>query len=153
MINLLISDFDGVFTDNAVYINENGLESVKCCRADGIGIAKLLNFGIDFIVCSSEKVDCVTHRAKKIGFKAYLGIDDKGRFISKYIEENNLNPANVAYLGNDINDLSAFEVVGYRIAVSDSYPEIIKMADKVLQKKGGYGVVREACEHLINISS
>ena len=64
MINLLISDFDGVFTDNAVYINENGLESVKCCRADGIGIAKLLNFGIDFIVCSSEKVDCVTHRAK-----------------------------------------------------------------------------------------
>jgi len=153
MISLLISDFDGVFTDNSVYVNENGLESVRCSRADGIGIKKLIKSGVDFIVCSSEIIDCVTHRAKKIGFSAYLGINDKGEFIKKYIIKNSLKPKNVAYLGNDINDLSAFEVVGYKIAVNDSYPEILLKADKILDKNGGYGAVREACQHIIDINN
>ena len=65
MISLLISDFDGVFTDNSVYVNENGLESVRCSRADGIGIKKLIKSGVDFIVCSSEIIDCASNRAKK----------------------------------------------------------------------------------------
>ena len=81
MINLLISDFDGVFTDNSVYLSEDGKETVRCCRADGIGITKLLSLGVNFFVCSSEKVVCAKYRAKKIGFKAYMGIQNKGDFI------------------------------------------------------------------------
>lgn len=152
MISLLISDFDGVFTDNSVYINENGLESVKCSRADGIGISELLESGVKFIVCSSEKVDCASFRGKKIGFKVYLGIINKGEFIRKYLLENSFSAENVAYIGNDINDLTAFEAVGYKIAVKDSYPEILQLADKVLNSNGGCGAVREACQHILNIN-
>ena len=153
MISLLISDFDGVFTDNSVYINENGIESVRCCRADGIGIQKLIKSGVSFIVCSSEKIDCASSRAKKIGFDAYLGIKDKGKFIKNYLLENSLDPKNVAYIGNDINDLSAFEAVGYKIAVKDSYLEILQNANKILDVKGGYGAVREACQHILDINN
>ena len=74
MISLLISDFDGVFTDNSVYINEQGLESVRCYRSDGIGITMLIESGVEFIVCSSEKINCAKYRADKIGFKSFLGI-------------------------------------------------------------------------------
>ncbi len=150
MINLLISDFDGVFTDNSVYIDENGLESVKCFRSDGIGITMLIQSGVEFIVCSSEKIDCAKHRAKKIGFESFLGIKDKGSFIKSYISKKDLRPKEVAYIGNDINDLSAFAEVGYKIAVNDAYPEVISSADKILNRKGGYGAVREACQHIIN---
>ena len=152
MIKLLISDFDGVFTDNSVYINEEGQESVRCNRSDGIGIKTLLSNNLKFIVCTSENVDCVSFRAKKIGFKAYLNVQNKGEFIKKYLEREKLNPVNVAYIGNDINDLSAFKVVGYKIAVRDAYPELISIADKVLEKNGGYGAVREACEHIIALN-
>ena len=152
-ISLLISDFDGVFTDNSVFIDENGLESVRCCRADGIGIKKLIKSGVSFIVCSSEKIDCVTSRAKKIGFPAYVGINDKGKFINNYLQENSIDPKNVAYIGNDINDLSAFEAVGYTIAVKDSYPEILLKAKKILDVNGGYGAVREACKHIMDINN
>lgn len=152
-ITLLISDFDGVFTDNSVYINENGIESVRCCRADGIGIKKLIKSGVSFIVCSSEEIDCATSRAKKIGFSAYLGINDKGKFINNYLEEHSIEPKNVAYIGNDVNDLTAFEAVGYTIAVKDSYPEILSKANKILDVSGGYGAVREACNHIMDINN
>ena len=153
MISLLISDFDGVFTDNAVFVDQNGKETVRCCRSDGIGIKQLFSLGIDFFVCTSEKVDCVSHRAEKIGFKAYLNIKNKGEFITNYLKEKKINANNVAYLGNDINDLSAFEAVGYKIAVKDAYPEVLSIADKILHKNGGHGAVREACQHIIDFNN
>ena len=153
MINLLISDFDGVFTDNSVFISENGIESVRCNRSDGIGIALLKESGVEFIVCSSEKVNIVKYRANKIGFESYVDVKNKGYFIRNYLSKKPFNQSNVAYIGNDVNDLSAFDSVGYKIAVKDAYPEIILKADKILNCKGGYGAVREACEHIIKINN
>tara|TARA_A100001388_G_scaffold271054_1_gene249318 strand:- start:1890 stop:2354 length:465 start_codon:yes stop_codon:yes gene_type:complete len=153
MINLLISDFDGVFTDNSVFISENGIESVRCNRSDGIGISLLKESGVEFIVCSSEKVNIAKYRANKIGFESFVDVKNKGYFIRNYLSKKSFNPSNVAYIGNDINDLSAFDSVGYKIAVKDAYPEIILKADKILNRKGGYGAVREACEHILKINN
>ena len=96
--------------------------------------------------------EILTARLNEIGFDAYLGIKDKGKFINNYLLENSLDPKNVAYIGNDINDLSAFEAVGYKIAVKDSYQEILQNANLILDVKGGYGAVREACQHIIDIN-
>ena len=153
MINLLISDFDGVFTDNSVYVSENGVESIRCNRSDGIGITMLKDTGVEFMVCSTEKVNIAKYRADKIGFESYVDVKNKGNFIRNYLNKKSLHPNNVAYIGNDINDLSAFDSVGYRIAVNDSYPEVIARADKILNRKGGCGAVREACEHIIKINN
>ena len=151
-IKLLISDFDGVFTDNSVYIDESGKELVKCCRADGIGIKNLLSENVSFIVCSSEIVPIAVFRGEKIGFKVFTGVKDKGIFIDNYLLENNYKYEECAYIGNDINDIPAFEKVKYRFAVNDSYPCIKNYSTKVLTKKGGEGAVREACDFVVRFN-
>ena len=152
MIKLFISDFDGVFTNNKVLINQFGQETVLCDRADGIGINKLLTTGVDFIVCSSEENPCAKHRAEKIGFEAFLGIKDKGKFVKDYLLKAKLKKSQVAFLGNDINDLPAFKEVGYSIAVVDAFPEVLSKADFILKSDGGNAAVREACELIIKIN-
>tara|TARA_Y100001978_G_C23612789_1_gene394413 strand:+ start:395 stop:877 length:483 start_codon:yes stop_codon:yes gene_type:complete len=149
-IKLLISDFDGVFTDNSVYISQDGKESVKCSRADGYGIKAILDKGISFIICSSEKIPIAEFRGSKIGFPVFTGIEDKGHFLEQYIKENNFKFNECAYIGNDINDLAAFQKVKHRLAVKDAYQEVIDASTFLLNKKGGQGAVREACQFVIN---
>ena len=149
-IKLLVSDFDGVFTDNSVYITQDGKESVRCSRADGFGIKALLQKGIKFIICSSEKIPIANFRGKKIGFPVFTGIEDKGLFIAKYIKQNKFHSNECAFIGNDINDLSAFKKVKHCLAVKDSYQEVINASTFLLNKKGGEGAVREACQFVID---
>tara|TARA_Y100000746_G_C15304943_1_gene367232 strand:+ start:53 stop:535 length:483 start_codon:yes stop_codon:yes gene_type:complete len=148
-IKILISDFDGVFTDNKVFIDENGKESVRCCRSDGIGINLLKKSGVEFIVCTSEIVKIAEFRAKKIGFQCFSNVLEKGEFISRFCEEKKINLANVAYLGNDINDKNAMEKVGLSICVKDSYKSILSMTNHILISSGGDGAVREACDYVM----
>jgi len=152
-IKLLISDFDGVFTDNCVYISESGEESVKCNRSDGIGIKRLMRTGVDFIVCSSETVALAEFRANKIGFKCFCSVVDKLSFVKKYLFDNQIDASDCAYLGNDVNDLSVLEYVHYSIAVSDAFPEVLSAANFLLKSAGGQAAVREACDLVISINS
>ena len=145
-IEAIILDFDGIFTDNNVIIDQNGIESVVCNRSDGMGIAKLKGLIKNIIVLSTEKNEVLLRRTEKLGLKTFYGIDNKKDFLIEYLRKNNINIDNVIYLGNDINDQACMEIVGCSIAVSDANEKILNIADIVLNKKGGKGALRELFE-------
>jgi N-acylneuraminate cytidylyltransferase len=147
-IKLIICDFDGVVTDNIVITDQDGKESVVASRSDSMHIKKLHDMGIEVMILSSEPNPVVMARAKKMGVEAIhnVGMQDKGRVMREVLEKKNVKAENVIYLGNDLNDLSCFEIAGWSVAVADAYPEVIRAANHVLTKTGGHGAIRELCE-------
>jgi len=151
-IELIISDFDGVITDNRVWTTEDGRETVAAMRSDSMRIKQLREqHGIETMILSSEPNPVVKARAKKKGVEAVhgVGIHDKGRVMRDVLKEKNISAENVVYIGNDINDLPCFEVAGWSVAVADAYPEVLQAADFVLSKAGGYGALRELCDLIL----
>jgi len=145
-IKLLILDFDGVLTDNFVYVNQEGIESVKCNRSDGIGISRLKHIGINVLIISTEKNSVVTVRGNKLKVDVIQGVSNKKIEVEKISNNLNIPLSKIAFLGNDINDIPALEIVGYPMGVSDSYKEIDPFIKFKTQKKGGEGAVREVCD-------
>jgi YrbI family 3-deoxy-D-manno-octulosonate 8-phosphate phosphatase len=147
-VDLLISDFDGVITDNRVWVNEDGIEFVAAYRSDSIGVQLLRAIGIEVMILSSEPNRVVEARARKMGVEVIhgVGIHEKGRVMREILERKNVKAENVIYIGNDVNDLPCFEIAGWSVAVADAYPEVIQAADFVLSKPGGYGALREVCD-------
>ena len=148
-IKAIFSDFDGVFTDNSVFIDQKGLEYVRCNRGDGIGISKVKLNKIYFCIISSEIIPIAKHRANKLSVDCFTGVEDKGKLIKSIQNDLKIKKSESVFIGNDINDLSAFQNVGLKIAVNDSYPEIISASNYLLKSKGGYGAIREACEYIL----
>jgi YrbI family 3-deoxy-D-manno-octulosonate 8-phosphate phosphatase len=144
-IDLVISDFDGVITDNRVWVNEDGMEYVAAYRSDSIGVQLLREIDIEVMILSSEPNRVVEARARKMGVHVIhgVGIHEKGRVMREILEQKNVKAENVIYIGNDVNDLPCFEVAGWAVAVADAYPEVIYAADHVLSKPGGHGALRE----------
>lgn len=151
-IQLIICDFDGVVTDNSVITDQDGKESVLASRSDSMHIKTLKEKGIDFMILSSEPNPVVQARALKMGVESIhgVGMQDKGRVMREVLEKKNIKAENVIYIGNDLNDLPCFEIAGWSVAVADAYPEVIRVADFVLTKKGGHGAIRELCELVIS---
>jgi YrbI family 3-deoxy-D-manno-octulosonate 8-phosphate phosphatase len=151
-IQLIICDFDGVVTDNSVITDQDGKESVLASRSDSMHIKTLKEKGIDFLILSSEPNPVVQARAKKMGVESIhgIGMQDKGRVMREVLEKKNIKAENVIYIGNDLNDLPCFEIVGWSVAVADAYPELIRAADFVLTKNGGHGAIRELCEIVLS---
>ena len=149
-IKLLVLDFDGVLTDNFVYVSENGIESVKCNRSDGIGISRIKKLGIKVIIISTEKNKVVTVRANKLKVDVIQGVNDKKIAVKSISKKLDIPLTKIAFLGNDINDIPAFEIVGYPMGVLDSYKEILPFINFQTQKKGGEGAVREVCDLIYN---
>ena len=147
---LLVLDFDGVMTDNRVYVDQNGKELVKCNRADGLGISRLIKANIDVIVISSEKNPVVNARCQKLGIECYQGCDNKIIILKEIAIEKGLLPEEIVFLGNDINDLECLCWVGHPIAVADSYPSVIESALMVTSCKGGDGAVREVSDWILS---
>lgn len=145
-IDALVTDFDGVHTDDAVHIDENGVESVRVHRGDGMGISRLVQARFPFLILSKERNPVVTKRAEKLRVEVAQGIDNKAHVLSEWIACKGLDPERVAYVGNDINDLEAFSAVGWPIAVADAHPRVLAAARFVLKKDGGQGAVREVCD-------
>lgn len=142
-IKILFSDFDGVFTNNKVIVSEQGLESVICSRADGIGIEILKQHKIEVIVISSEINNAVMQRSKKLKIKAYNNVKNKGDLITKISKQKKIDLSNVGFIGNDINDLSALNLVGLPLIVKDSDLSLIKNNKFIkLNINGGEGVIR-----------
>jgi YrbI family 3-deoxy-D-manno-octulosonate 8-phosphate phosphatase len=145
-VDALVTDFDGVHTDDGAYVDEDGNEQVRVHRGDGMGISRLVSSGVPVMILSKERNPVVTRRAEKLGVDVAQGIDSKAHILSAWIETNGLDPARVAYVGNDINDLEAFDVVGWPIAVADAHPKVLAAARVVLDRPGGRGAVREVCD-------
>jgi YrbI family 3-deoxy-D-manno-octulosonate 8-phosphate phosphatase len=150
-IDLVISDFDGVITDNRVWVNEDGIEFVAAYRSDSIGVQMLRAIGIEVMILSSEPNRVVEARARKMGVHVIhgVGIYEKGRVMLEILEQKNVRAENVIYIGNDVNDLPCFEVAGWSVAVADAYPEVMRVADHVLSKPGGHGALREVCDLIL----
>ena len=145
-IRLLLFDFDGVFTDNRVWILEDGREAVCCSRADGLGLAKLRKRGLEMGIVSTEKNPVVAERARKLELNCWQGVDEKLDHLRTLAEDRNLSFKNIAFVGNDINDKSCLAAAGLPIVVADSYPEILVLGKAVTSRNGGDGAVREICD-------
>lgn len=148
-IRLVVFDFDGVMTDNRVLTLQDGTEGVFCDRSDGLGIGLLARTGIGAMVLSKEPNPVVAARCRKLKLECVQGIDDKLPELKRQLEARGLKPAQVAYVGNDVNDEACMAHVGLPIAVADAYPGAMRLAVLVTQKLGGRGAVREVCEWLI----
>jgi N-acylneuraminate cytidylyltransferase len=150
-VKLIVSDFDGVITDNRVWTDENGKETVVASRSDSMHVRSLRERGVQVMVLSSEPNPVVAARAEKMGVESIQGIDirGKGEALKKLLAEKQVDAADVIYIGNDLNDLPCFEIAGWAVAVADAYPEVLRAADHVLTKPGGHGAVREVCEMVL----
>ena len=151
-IDLIICDFDGVITDNRVWVDQDGHETVAAYRSDSVRVKELFAIGIEVMILSSEPNRVVEARARKMGVEAVHGValHEKGRIMREIMERKNLKAENVIFIGNDINDLPCFEVAGWSVAVADAFPEVIRAADFVLSKNGGHGALREMCDLILN---
>jgi len=145
----VVFDFDGVMTDNRVWVTEDGRESVAANRSDSLGLLRLREKGIQSMVLSKETNPVVAARCRKLKLPYLQGIDDKATTLKTYLAENQVDPAEVIYVGNDTPDLVCFPLVGCSVAVSDSHPAVLKAADQVLSLAGGHGAVRELCDILL----
>jgi N-acylneuraminate cytidylyltransferase len=150
IISLLVLDFDGVLTDDRVFVNEKGQETVAAHRGDGMGISMLKKAGIEVVILSRETNPVVKARGEKLNVPVYQGVTEKGEILRSLIEERNLPPEQVVYLGNDVNDLPCFPLVGLGVAVADAHPALAQEAQLVLDNKGGFGAVRELCDMLLS---
>ena len=140
---LIVYDFDGVMTDNKVYIDQNGKEMVQVNRGDGLGISEIKKLGIKQIIISTERNPVVSIRAKKLGVPCLQGIENKKDVLNNYCRKNNIDLQIIAYVGNDINDKDAMEMAGIKFCPADAHDSIKEISDYVLKTEGGHGIVRE----------
>ena len=148
-IKVIVYDFDGVMTDNKVYVDQNGNEMVQVNRADGLGVAEIKKLGIKQIIISTEKNPVVSARALKLGIPCSQGIENKSLALIDYCKNNNIDLQNVAYVGNDINDKEVIKISGVTFCPSDSHESILNISNHVLKTKGGDGVIRELLDLII----
>ena len=152
-IRLIAFDFDGVFTDNTVVVSEDGSEAVRCFRGDGIGLQRLNRMGVKSIIISTETNPVVTARSRKLGIRCVQGCDDKRAALESIIQEMGLSMAQVAFVGNDVNDLPCLECVGLPIVVQDAHPDVVPHARYRTQVPGGHGAVREVCDLFAQVNN
>lgn len=145
-IKLIVFDFDGVFTNNKVYLDEDGRESAQCDRGDGMGISLLKKTKVPFFILSTEENPIVLKRAEKLGIPAFNKVTNKLQFLEKYIADSSINFESVCYIGNDVNDLECLKKVGLPVVPSDAHEEVKKIARIILRNSGGNGAVREFCD-------
>ena len=142
-LEMLVFDFDGVFTNNKFSLNKNKTEEVILSGADGLAVNILKDKNIPMLILSSEKNDVVRFRCEKLGIKYKNGIENKIKYLKNYFSKNSINKKNVLYIGNDINDLECIKYVGTPIAVNDAVDLVKKNSKIILESRGGDGAIRE----------
>ena len=145
-VRLAVFDFDGVFTDNSVWVNERGEESVRCCRADGFGLRRLREAGVEAVVLSTEQVAIAAVRSRKLEVDCRHGLSDKLAALREEVERRGVGLEETAYVGNDINDADCMRAVGLSVCPADAWPEVAGLARWTLERRGGEGCVREFCD-------
>jgi YrbI family 3-deoxy-D-manno-octulosonate 8-phosphate phosphatase len=148
-LRLVVFDFDGVFTDNRVLVDEDGRESVFCTRADGIGLRALGDEGVGILILSTETNAVVQARARKLAIECIHGCNDKWHALEALLKDRKINPSDVAFVGNDVNDLGCLKNVGIPIVVADAHPDVKRIAALITTKPGGWGAVREVCDLIV----
>ncbi|GAA2733623.1 acylneuraminate cytidylyltransferase [Actinocorallia aurantiaca] len=148
-VDVLVTDFDGVHTDDRARVHQDGTESVSVSREDGMGVALLRRAGVPVLILSTETNPVVAARARKLGVPVLHGLSDKASALAGWLREAGHDPRRTAYIGNDVNDLGCLALVGWPIAVPHAHPDVLAAARLVLSRPGGGGAVREACELIL----
>ena len=149
-IRLVLTDVDGVLTDGGMYYGEKGDELKKFNVRDGTGAILLKLAGIQIGAITGESSRLVHRRLHKLGFDfLYYGIEDKAAVLERILEESSLQISEIAYIGDELNDLSLVGRVGFFMTVLDGNPVLRKKADCVLKVKGGEGALREAATMIL----
>ncbi|MBN1879739.1 acylneuraminate cytidylyltransferase [bacterium] len=145
-IRLLALDFDGVLTDNSVWVDQDGVESVRCSRADSLGLARLKSFETEPVVISTEAGKVVEARCQKLGIRCIRNSIDKASELRKLAQSMNIDRHEIAFIGNDINDLAALKWSGLPVLVADADPSLRSIDAWIVDRIGGSGAVRIVCD-------
>ncbi|MFE6975292.1 cytidylyltransferase domain-containing protein [Streptomyces sp. NPDC057682] len=148
-IDAVVLDFDGTQTDDRVFIDADGHETVAVHRGDGLGIAALRRAGVPLLILSTEQNPVVAARARKLRIPVLHGIDRKDLALKQWCEEQSLAPERVMYVGNDVNDLPCFALAGWPVAVASAHDSVRAAARAVTTTPGGFGAVREIAAWLL----
>ncbi|MHA5052665.1 cytidylyltransferase domain-containing protein [Streptomyces sp. SD15] len=151
-IDAVVLDFDGTQTDDRVLIDSDGKEFVSVHRGDGLGIAALRNSGLKMLILSTEQNPVVAARARKLKLPVLHGIDRKDLALKQWCEEQGIAPERVLYVGNDVNDLPCFALVGWPVAVASAHDVVRGSARAVTTLPGGDGAIREIASWILGPS-
>jgi YrbI family 3-deoxy-D-manno-octulosonate 8-phosphate phosphatase len=148
-IDAVVLDFDGTQTDDRVYVDSEGHETVVVHRGDGLGIAALRRAGLPMLILSSEENPVVAARARKLRIPVLHGVERKDLALKQWCEEQGIAPERVLYAGNDVNDLPCFDLVGWPVAVASAHDVVRGAARAVTSAPGGAGAIREIASWIL----
>ncbi|KQW17505.1 MULTISPECIES: acylneuraminate cytidylyltransferase [Streptomyces] len=151
-VDAVVLDFDGTQTDDRVLIDADGKEFVSVHRGDGLGIAALRRSGLKMLTLSTEQNPVVAARARKLKIPVLHGIDRKDLALKQWCEEQGIAPERVLYVGNDVNDLPCFALVGWPVAVASAHDVVRGAARAVTTVPGGDGAIREIASWILGPS-
>ncbi|MBI2901718.1 MAG: HAD hydrolase family protein [Planctomycetes bacterium] len=149
-LRALVLDVDGVLTDGGMYYGPSGEVMKKFNARDGMGISMLIEAGLRVAFITGESTEISLRRAEKLGVEdVYLGVEDKGAALEDFLGKHGLAAEDVAYVGDDLNDLPCLRKAGVGIAVADAAAAVRKAAHLVTERRGGEGAVREIAEAIL----
>lgn len=150
-IKIVITDSDGVLTDTGVYYSERGEEMKRFSIRDGMGVERLREIaGVETAIVTGELSGSVKKRAEKLMIKElHLGVKDKKQVLNDIISRRNLTIENVAYIGDDTNDLEVLKMAGFSACPADAVIQIKQVVDYITENRGGFGAFRDFAELII----
>ncbi|MCZ2527229.1 NTP transferase domain-containing protein [Streptomyces sp. SCUT-3] len=148
-VDAVVLDFDGTQTDDRVLIDSDGREQVTVHRGDGYGIAALRRAGLPVLILSTETNPVVAARARKLKLPVIHGVDRKDLALKQWCEQEGVAPERVLYVGNDVNDLPCFDLVGWPVAVASAHDVVRAAARSVTSVPGGHGAIREIASWIL----
>lgn len=153
-VKLLALDVDGVLTDAGLYYSDSGEELKKFNAKDGMGMKLLMEAGVDVAIITASSAQATVHRAKKLGIAhTFIGVEDKLDALKQLCEGLDISLQEVAYAGDDVNDLAIMDSIGCPLTVADAMLENRDRAVYVTKLGGGQGAVREICDRIIKARS
>jgi 3-deoxy-D-manno-octulosonate 8-phosphate phosphatase (KDO 8-P phosphatase) len=152
-VKLIVIDVDGTMTDGGIYYDENGNELKKFCTKDAAGFFAAHKVGIEIMVLTGRECVATTRRMNELKVDyLFQNVKNKVEFLENFMKNNNISKNEMAYIGDDLNDLPPMKLVGYIGCPADSCQEIREVATYISPVKGGYGVVRDVIEHMLRES-
>jgi 3-deoxy-D-manno-octulosonate 8-phosphate phosphatase (KDO 8-P phosphatase) len=149
-IKLLLLDVDGVLTDGSIYYDDKGEEIKAFNSKDGLGLRLLMKAGIQVGIITGRKSKALQHRCKNLGIDLlFENIQDKASVLNQITTRSGIGLQEIAFVGDDLLDLSLFGKVRVAVAVADAHPCVLEKADIVTEAKGGAGAVREVCDAIL----
>lgn len=147
---LMVMDVDGTMTRGDIYIDNQGIETKQFNIKDGCGITVGHTAGLEFMILTGRESVCLQKRARELRIhRLHQNVKNKADFLEKYLEREQISPEQVAYIGDDVNDLYAMKLAGVSLCPSDAVQEIRQISHVVLEHPGGDGAVREAIERIL----